>query len=87
MAELERAAGDKAYDADWLRDDFKQGGVESVISPPRAKRPIPASYSAEKYKWRHLIDNFFQELKEFRGVAILSCKTDSSIAASMIRSR
>ncbi len=48
--------GDKAYDADWLRSDLLQHGVEAVI-PPRAKRLNPANYDAEKYKWRHLILN------------------------------
>ena len=72
--------GDKAYDADWLRSDLQQRGAEAVI-PPRAKRLNPANYDAEKYKWRHLVENFFQRLKEFRGIAMRSCKTDSSFAA------
>jgi transposase len=72
--------GDKAYDADWLRRDLQQRRVEAVI-PPRAKRLNPANYDAEKYKWRHLVENFFQRLKEFRGIAMRSCKTDSSFAA------
>ena len=72
--------GDKAYDADWLRKDLQQRGAEAVI-PPRAKRLHPATYDADKYKWRHLVENFFQRLKEFRGLATRSCKTDSSFAA------
>jgi transposase len=72
--------GDNAYDADWLRRDLRQRGVESVI-PPRAKRLNPANYDAEKYKWRRLVENFFQRLKEFRGIAMRSFKTDSSFAA------
>jgi transposase len=84
--------GDKAYDADWLRDDLRQRGAEVVI-PPRAKRLKPADYDHEKYKWRHLIENFFQRLKEFRGIATRFCKTDSSfaamiyLAAAILRSR
>ena len=72
--------GDKAYDADWLRDDLQLRGAEAVI-PPRAKRLNPAKYDHEKYKWRHLIENFFQRLKEFKGIAMRSCKTNSSFAA------
>lgn len=52
--------GDKAYDADWLRRDLQQRGVEAVI-PPRAKRMNPASYDEEKYKWQHLVENFFRD--------------------------
>jgi transposase len=36
--------------------------------PARAKRRNPVSYDAEKYKWRHLIENFFQKLKEFKSM-------------------
>ena len=84
--------GDKAYDADWLCGDLQQRGVEAVI-PPRAKRLNPATYDAEKYKWRHLVENFFQKLKEFRGLAMRACKTDTSfaamiyLAAAVIRTR
>jgi len=69
--------GDKANDADWLRRDLLQCGAETVV-PLRVKRLTPADYDEEKYKWRHLIENFFQRLKKFRGIAIRSCKTDSS---------
>jgi transposase len=84
--------GDKAYDADWLRSYLRDHGIEAVI-PPRAKRLTPATYDAEKYKWRHLIENFFQKLKEFKRIAMRACKTDTSfqamiyIAAAVIRSR
>ena len=84
--------GDKAYDADWLRKNLQQRGIEAVI-PPRAKRLNPANYDAEKYKWRHLVENFFQKLKEFKRIAMRACKTDSSfeamiyLAAAVIRSR
>lgn len=72
--------GDKAYDADWLRESLQQRGIEVVI-PPRAKRLNPATYDTEKYKWRHLIENFFQKLKAFKRIAMRACKTDESFAA------
>ena len=84
--------GDKAYDADWLRDLLKQRGIEAVI-PARAKRLNPAPHDADKYKWRHLIENFFQKLKEFKRIAMRACKTDQSfaamihLAATVIRTR
>ncbi len=84
--------GDKAYDANWLRENLQQRGIEAVI-PPRAKRLNPAAYDAEKYKWRHLIENFFQKLKEFKRIAMRACKTDTSfeamiyLAAAVIRSK
>jgi transposase len=44
----------------------------------RSDRPHRA---AEKYKWRHLIENFFQKLKEFKRIAMRACKTDTIFAA------
>jgi transposase len=45
------------------------------------------------YKWRHLIENFFCKLKEFKRIALRSDKTDESyasmihLAAAVINSR
>jgi transposase len=83
---------DKAYDADWLRKWLAAKGIEAVI-PARAGRLAPAAHDVEKYKWRHLIENFFQRIKEFKGIAMRSCKTDTSfsamiqIATTVIRTR
>jgi transposase len=55
-------------------------GVEAVISA-RAKRLKPASHDTEKYKWRHLVENFFQKLKEFKRIAMRAYKTDQRFAA------
>jgi transposase len=35
------------------------------------------------YKWRHLIENYFQRLKEFRRIATRYDKTDTSFAAAL----
>jgi transposase len=71
---------DKAYDADWLRQWLDEREIEAVI-PARAGRLAPAPHDAEKYKWRHLVENFFQKIKEFKRIAMRSCKTDISFAA------
>ena len=36
---------------------------------------------AEMYKWRHLVENFFCKLKEFKHIVMRACKTDQSFAA------
>ncbi len=72
--------GDKAYDADWLRTLLRDRKIEAVI-PARAKRLHPAPHDEDKYKWRHLIENFFQKIKEFKRIAMRACKTDQSFAA------
>ncbi|MCO6419943.1 IS5/IS1182 family transposase, partial [Siccirubricoccus sp. KC 17139] len=48
---------------------------------------------AAVYMWRHLIENFFCKLKEFKRIAMRSDKTDHSfsamihLAAAVIHSR
>ena len=84
--------GDKAYDADWLREMLIARGIEPVI-PARKGRNHPAPHDTEKYKWRHLVENYFQKLKEFKRIAMRSDKTDQSftamihIAAAIINAR
>jgi transposase len=83
---------DRAFDADWVREALIEKKIEPVI-PPKSNRRFPAEFDRETYKWRHLIENFFGKLKEYRGIAMRCCKTDSSfsafvaIAATIIRLR
>lgn len=83
---------DRAFDADWMREDLAKAGIAAVI-PPKSNRRSPAEFDTQIYQWRHLIENFFAKLKEFRGVAMRCCKTDQSfsafiaIAATLIRLR
>ena len=39
------------------------------------------AHDAEKYKWRHLVENFFCALKAFRRIATRYEKTDTCFAA------
>jgi len=83
---------DKAYDSDKFRELLKSKEIEAII-PARKGRLSPAAHDAEMYKWRHLVENFFQKLKEFKRIAMRACKTDTSfeaminIAAAVIRTR
>jgi transposase len=84
--------GDKAFDADWLRADLEARGAAAVI-PPKANRKARISFDRDIYRWRHLIENTFAKLKEFRAVATRYDKTDGSfratinLAAAVIASR
>ena len=71
---------DKAFDADWLLQDLDQRGATAVI-PPKANRKIQRNYDAEVYKWRHMVENYFARIKEFRGRATRYDKTDCSYTA------
>lgn len=72
--------GDKAFDSDWLRLELDERGALAVI-PPNASRAKNIPYDADMYKWRHLVENFFQKIKEFRRIATRYDKTDASFAA------
>ncbi len=78
--EFEGLIGDKAFDANWIIDELNERGAKIVISQmPHRKAPL--AIDLEVYKWRHLIENFFGKLKEFKRVAMRSDKTDHSFAA------
>jgi transposase len=71
---------DKAFDSNWIIEDMNERKAKIVISqhPRRAK---PLDIDTDIYKWRHLIENFFGKLKEFKRIAMRSDKTDSSFEA------
>ncbi len=66
---------DKAYDADErVRQKLEEQGCAAVI-PPKKNRLNPMSYDIELYKARHLIENFFAKLKQYRAIATRYDKT------------
>ncbi len=73
---------DKAFDVDWLREDLNQRGATAVI-PPKANRKRQIAYDKDMYRWRHLVENYFAKIKEFRGIATRYDKTDTSYAANL----
>jgi transposase len=82
---LERASfggliADKAFDVDWILAELEARGAQVVISQ-HPRRSQPRTIDADIYKWRHLVENFFGRLKEFKRIALRACKTDASFAA------
>lgn len=61
--------GDRGFDADQrVIAPLEKAGKTAVI-PPKANRKQPRPFDAELYKARHLIENFFARLKQFRAIA------------------
>jgi len=79
---LEALIGDKAFDNDPLRAELNARGALAVI-PSNGSRAGAIPYDQEMYKWRHLIENLFQKLKEFRRIATRYDKTDTSYRAAI----
>ena len=83
---------DTAFDSNDIIADLDQRGAKVVIAQhPRRAAPLPID--TEMYKWRHLVENFFCKLKEFKRIAMRADKTDQSfkamiyLAAAIINSR
>ncbi|MEL7068338.1 MAG: IS5 family transposase [Cyanobacteria bacterium J06581_3] len=73
--EAEALLADKAYDADErMRAVLKAQGIEPVI-PSKSNRTEPIDYDKHLYKARHLIENFFAKLKQYRAIATRYDKT------------
>ena len=72
---------DKAFDSNWIIEDLSERGAQIVIISQCPQRCQTFDIDAEIYKWRHLIENFFSKLKEFKRIAIRSEKTDESFEA------
>jgi transposase len=73
---------DKAFDADWLRADLDDRGAVAVM-PPKSNRKVVIEYDKAMYRWRHLVENYFAKLKEFRSVATRYDKTVESFSANI----
>ena len=78
---FEAMLADKAFDADHLRKRLKSQDAEAVI-PAKRNRVLHIPHDTEVYKWRHLIENYFSKIREFRGVNTRYDKTDVSYQAT-----
>ena len=78
--EFDALLADKAFDANWIIEDLNERGAKIVISQ-RPQRLQPLDIDEEMYKWRHLIENFFCKLKDYKRIALRSDKTDESFNA------
>ena len=71
---------DKAFDSNAIVAEMDARGAKIVISQhPRRSQPL--HIDADIYTWRHLIENFFCKLKDFKRITMRSDKLDTSFAA------
>ena len=73
--QAEMLIADKAFDADKRVIEPMTAAGKAVVIPPRANRKTARSYDRDIYKARHLIENFFAKLKQFRAIATRYDKT------------
>ncbi|BCK77309.1 transposase [Acetobacter aceti NRIC 0242] len=78
--EFDAFIADKAFDSNAIIAELNERGATVVISQhPRRSKPL--LLDREIYKWRHLIENFFCKLKEFKRIAMRTDKIDASFSA------
>ena len=73
---------DKGYDSDAFVKKVEGSGSIAVI-PPRKNRKEPRDYDKYLYKLRHLVENAFQVLKQWRGIATRYAKNTASFLAAV----
>ncbi|MDE8347198.1 MAG: IS5 family transposase [Acidocella sp.] len=71
---------DKAFDIESIAEEMQRRGAEIVI-PQRKNRIEKRPIDRHLYGARHLIENFFAKIKEFKRIAMRSDKTDRSFKA------
>jgi transposase len=74
---------DKGYDADARVVIPLQTAGKVVVIPPRANRTEQRPYDRDLYQARHLIENFFCKLKQFRAIATRYDKTKRNFLAAV----
>lgn len=73
---FEAFLADRGYDADAIREEIADAGVEAII-PAKANRRTPAPHDRVKYRWRNLVERL-NKLKNWRRVATRYDKTKES---------
>lgn len=74
---------DKAYDADArMRIPLMSAGKTAVI-PYKRHRSQPGEHDKTLYKKRHLIENFFAKIKQYRAIATRYGKTKQNFIAAI----
>ncbi len=74
---------DKAFDADKRVIEPLSAAGKTAVIPPRSNRRAPRPFDRDLYKARHLIENFFAKLKQFRAIATRYDKTARNFLAAI----
>jgi transposase len=59
---------DRAYDSDAMRKALAERGAWANVKPMPNRKNVPA-FSSYLYRYRNLVERFFNKLKHFRGVS------------------
>jgi transposase len=68
LADGQILLADRAYDSDVLRQSLAERGAWANVKPMPNRKNVPA-FSSFLYRYRNLVERFFNKLKHFRAVA------------------
>jgi transposase len=71
---------DRAYDSDAMRTRLADRGAWACVKPMPNRKRIPA-FSPFLYRYRNLVERFFNKLKHFRAIATRYEKHDTNYLA------
>src|SRR5258705_261441 len=74
---------DKAFDADERVIEPLRAAGKTLVIPPKSNRKVQRTFDREMYKARHLIENFFCQLKQYRAIATRYDKTARNFLAAI----
>jgi len=74
---------DKAFDADEGVIEPLLAARKKLVTPPRSNRKVQRTFDREMYKARHLMENFFCKLKQYRAIATRYDKTARNFLAAI----
>jgi transposase len=73
---------DKAYDSNAIREQAQEQDVWANI-PPKSNRKGSFVFSAFLYRYRNLVERFFNKLKQYRGIATRYDKNPDNFLAAI----
>jgi transposase len=74
---------DRAYDAHQRVVEPLRKAGKRVVIPSHPTRTVQRGYDRDLYKARHLIENFFARLKQYRAIATRYDKTASNFLGAI----
>ena len=74
---------DKAFDADERVIEPLLAAGKKFVIPPKSNRKVQRAYDKELYKARHLMENFYCKLKQYRAIATRYDKTARNFLAAI----
>ena len=83
LLEADTVLADKGYDADDRVLKVLEKAGKTAVIPPKANRKLQREYDKDLYKARHLVENFFANLKQFRAIATRYDKTARNFLAAV----